>query len=116
MPLAGTTPSVAIGPNDRHYMFDGSEIPAANVTSQTIARAGLGNDPFTFAIDFGAVPAATVQVQASNSDIPANFQMVFTSTSKQHDFFSDANTSWEFYRIVLSAYTSGGMPVVRVRR
>ena len=71
--------------------------------------------PLVFTMQFGATPDATVLIQASNVDAEAQYQTLYTSTAKQADYYADAG-AFAYYRVKLSAYTSGGMPVVIAQR
>lgn len=68
-----------------------------------------GDDAGTsFTIDFAAAATgSTVVIQASNQDVDADYQTVFTSTAKQHDAYTDIGRS-KFYRALCSTYAAGG--------
>jgi len=99
-------------------MFNGSETPGANTRSIAIARAtggGLNPAPMVFTIDFATAPTAVVQICAANQDVAADYQVLYTSTNTQHDYYSDQGI-FEFYTVNLSTYSAGGMPTVIVQR
>jgi hypothetical protein len=110
-----------VSPGQSFTCFDGTETPGASVKSAAFMRGhgalGLGwTAPVTFSIDFSTSPTAVVLIQASNTNVDADFQTVKTSTDTQYDNYSDSTTAWKFYRAVLSTYSSGGMPVVTAQR
>jgi len=119
MPLYASVYVPFVCPGRQFTCFDGTETPGAAVKSAAFMR-GRGpldlDGPTTFTIDFASAPTAVVLIQASNTNTDANFQTIWTSTSTQHDNYTDANTTWRFYRVVLSTYSAGGMPVVIARR
>ncbi len=108
----------AVLPGQRIILFDGTETPAALVKSLAFVPVPGPTQvpsPIVFTTHFGAAPTATVLVQAANADVEAQYQTVFTSTNKQDDYYADAG-GFAFYRVQLSAYVSGGMPVVIAQR
>jgi len=108
----------SVSPGERIVLFDGTETPAVGVTSLAFARAPgpiQSPAPMVFTNHFPAAPTATVLVQASNVNVDAQFQTVYTSTNKQDDYYADYG-AFAFYRMQLSAYTSGGMPVSIAQR
>lgn len=121
MPLykAGHYGPTATQPGDTLMMFDGSETPGTNVKSIALSRAtGPGNKPagIVFTINYPSAPTATCVVQASNEDVDAEYQTVNTfQAGNQLDWYADIG-NFAFYRAVLTAYTSGGMPKVVAQR
>lgn len=123
MPVANAasaaTGATAVFPGDNLKLFDGTENPAnAPMASITLNRApGMLTAPagIVFTIDFPqASPNATVLIQASNQDVDGTYQTLKTTTS-QHDYYADVG-NFAYYRAKLSAYVSGGMPVVIAQR
>lgn len=113
--LGGLTSLV---PGDSLNIFDGTETPAAALTSLQFSRGqspSASDQGTTFQIIFPSAPSAVVLIQASNVDVDADYQTVWTSTNLQNDNYTDT-TRWAFYRAKLSTYSSGGMPVVVVKR
>lgn len=129
-PTLGLTPAqmagkniTTISPGESLMLFDGTETPdGAPITSIAIARglspAAGAAGPITFSIDYATTPTAVLYIQASNRDVEADYQTIYTSTSPSavHDLFTDANTAWLFYRAKLYSYSGGGMPVVIAQR
>ena len=109
----------AVSPGEELTLFDGTETPTAGLTSASFVRAPGPTQvpaPMLFTIHYAAgVPNATVLVQASNIDAEANYQTLKTSTNLQDDYYQDAG-NFLFYRMKMSAYVSGGMPVGNVQR
>ena len=107
----------AIAPGQAITMFDGTETPVSGFTSLAFNRTpGPPSGPaqMVFTVDFGAAPTATVLIQASNRDVEADYQTLATITT-QHGSYADYG-DYAFYRAQLSAYTSGGMPIVICQR
>ncbi len=108
-----------LSPGDRMVLFDGTETPAAGVTSVAFCRAPGGPmqvpAPMVFTINYAGAVTGTVLVQGSNIDSEADYQTLSTSVNLQNDFYQDGG-NFTFYRVKLSAYTSGGMPIVVVQR
>lgn len=109
---------VAAQPGDTVTLFDGTETPGSSVNSTALNRAtGPGNRPsgIVFTIDYGSAPTAVVTIQASNADVDAQYQTLYTSTSTQNDYYADAgNFAW--YRAHMTSYSAGGMPIVVAQR
>jgi hypothetical protein len=108
----------AISPGERVVLFDGTEAPAAGVTSLAFVRApGPAQTParIVFSFHFGAVPDATVQIQGSNRDVDAEYQVLDSKAATQDWFYQDEG-NFAYYRAKLSAYVGGGMPVVVAQR
>lgn len=108
----------ALSPGDRMTLFDGTETPAAGLTSVAFCRApGIMGVPamIVFTVSFGSSPTAAVVVQGANVNAEAAFQTLNTTTNQQNDWYQDEG-NFTFYRVQLSAYTSGGMPTVIAQR
>jgi hypothetical protein len=106
-----------IRPGDSFFLFN-AESPTAPQASVQFARgvSPSGNDAgMTFEIDFAVAPTAVVLIEASNTDIDADYQTVWTSTNLQHDNYTDT-ARWAFYRAALSTYSAGGALTVKVQR
>lgn len=119
MLLYGVDPKISsVQPGDSYSLFDGTEIPGASIKSAPFSRgeSPSGSDQgSTFSMDFVSAPTAVVLIQGANVDAEANYVTLWTSTNTQHDNYTDT-ARWAFYRAVLSTYSAGGMPVVRVKR
>ena len=120
MPLYGVAQAggvpTAVYPGDRFVLFNGTETPSAGLKSVAFNRApGNGEtNGQVFTVTFSASPTATVQIQASNDDVDAHYQ-ILSSITTQTGYYADYG-EFAYYRAVLSAYTSGGMPTVTVQR
>ena len=106
----------AVFPGDSFVLFNGTETPAAGLKSVAFNRAKgpLGPSAQVFTVTFPASPTATVQIQASNDDVDAHYQ-ILASVTTQTGYYADYG-EFAYYRAVLSAYSSGGMPTVTVQR
>ena len=107
-----------LSPAESLTLFDGTETPAAGLTSLAFIRGpspSLADAGMTFQIDFLSAPTATILVQGSNIDVEADYETLWPSINTQFDNYTDT-TRWKFYRVKLSAYQAGGMPVVTVQR
>ena len=104
-----------IVPGQSFTLVDGTENPAAGLKSAAFHR---GRTPAgeaagqLFTVAFPAAPTATVQIQGSYTDVDADYQ-VFATITTVLGYYPDLG-QFSFYRSVLSAYTSGGMPIVSV--
>ena len=102
----------AIQPGDSITLFN-AEAPAAGQASISFATGySPGGGPahaITFTIDYAAAPTAVMVIQGSNRDIDADYQTLYTSTSIQHDSYSDGG-GYAYYR-AKQISESGGQPV-----
>ena len=108
----------SVSPGERIILFDGTETPVAGITSLAFARApGLMQVPsgIVFTMDFPAAFTGTMQIQGANWDTEASYHTLYTKDNTQSDYYQDAG-NFMFYRAKVSAYTSGGMPVVIAQR
>jgi hypothetical protein len=126
MPLYAATPkpptAVFVG-GGPYALFDGTEAPALGLASRAFARGTSGGQPpnGTFAMT-GCPQSATVDIQCSSTD-PATdpegttFTTIYTITPDANGsgVYQDTGQS-QFYRAVLSAYSSGTMPMVAFNR
>ena len=121
MPLYGVAQAggvlTAVYPGEHFVLFNGTETPAAGVKSVAFNRAKgpLGPLPQVFTATFAAAPTATVVIQGSNDDVDAHYQTLSGNITTQTGYYADLG-EFAFYRAVLSAYASGGMPAVTVQR
>ena len=101
-------------PGDVYFLFN-AETPTAPQASVAFAR-GLGPNgqkgPILFTISFASSPTAVVEIQAADTDLDANYQTVFTSTSTQLDNYSDLGL-FSFYRAKLVSQSGGGAITVK---
>ena len=113
-PLPGSN-ITHIVPGQSMALFDGTDHPVAGLRSIAIHR---GHDPLgqpapqVFTVAFPSTPTATVIIQGWNADIAADYVTLATITT-QTGYYADYG-EFAFYTAILSAYTSGGMPVVTV--
>src|SRR5574337_959180 len=117
-PNAGLNLS-ALCPGESYTLFNGTESPGAAVKSVAFARGtnpALDTAGTTFTITFASAPTAQVLIQASNVDLDAQYQTLWTSNNLQTDNFTDDVGRWAFYRAVLNTYAAGGMPTVIAQR
>ena len=117
-PLPGSNVTLLM-PGQSMVLFDGTESPGAGLVSIAFARGRMpGGGPAgqVFSIAFAAAPTATVQIQASNDNV--NYVAISAvafplSPVVNGSWFADLG-EFAFYRAALSAYSSGGMPIVTV--
>jgi|SRR5215472_7926308 len=119
MPLYTSPASGAeIVPGDQFQLFDGTETPAAAMKSAAVnVGLGYGARPLrlAFTVAFPSAPTASVDIYAANQNIDSAYQkLTTTAISTQNGGYVDTS-GYAWYRAVLSAYTSGGMPVVSVQ-
>lgn len=117
MPLYNSVKPIYLYPGQQLVLFDGTESPASGVKSIAFERAPTHDSlpsPMVFTVVFPSAPTATLQIQASNDDVDANYQVV-QPISTQQGYYSDQG-QFRYYRLDLSAYTSGGMPKVICQR
>lgn len=69
----------------------------------------------TFTIDFATAPTSSVLIQASNLEIDADYQTLYTSNSTQHDNYS-VTVPFRFYRAKLASQSAGGALTVIISR
>lgn len=115
-PQAGGT-LTALQPGDELYLFN-AETPAAPQASIAFARgySPSGDDAgVTFQILFAAAPTDSLVIQGSNIDSDADYETLYTSTSKQQDAYTDTGR-WAFYRAKLVSQTAGGAVTVLAQR
>jgi hypothetical protein len=108
----------AVYPGDDYTLFN-AEVVATGSTSVAFVRAMAPNatqTAMTFSIDWAAVPTgSTIVIQASNTDLDADYVTVYTSTALQHDLYTDVGQS-AFYRAKVTTYAAGGVCTVKVQR
>ena len=107
-------------------MFDGTETPAVGLKSIAFARGTQGSDDTGTTFDGSGLPAGmTIDVQVTNAPVnaaqDATFHTVSTlspsggSPDSGNIAYTDIGRS-AFYRLYVSAYTSGAMPTVIAQR
>ncbi len=105
-------------PGDSYALWN-AETPAAGTPSVAFATGynpgGGGSKPITFQILFAAAPTDSLVIQASNQDIDATYETVYTSTNLQYDAYADLG-GYAFYRAKLVSQSAGGAVSVIVKR
>lgn len=104
-----------------YTMLDGTETPGLGVASVAFARGHMaGSKGLT--INLSGMPAGmTVDVQVAAHNIAGEFSSVATITPSSgspdsgNGFYTDDGLS-AFYRLYISAYVSGAMPVAVASR
>lgn len=122
MPNYGTVQSggvvTSLQPGESMLLWN-AESPSAPVASIPFNRApGPGPDAdagTTFTISFASAPTATIDIQAANQDVDAQYITIFTSTNKQVDSFTDGQR-FAFYRAKLTSQSAGGALTVLAQR
>lgn len=109
----------AIQPGDSIALFN-AESPAAPPQASVAFCTGYSPGggapaPILFTIDFAAAPTDSLVIQGANQDIDANYQTLYTSTNRQHDFYADAG-GFAFYRAKLVSQSAGGAVTVIAKR
>ena len=106
--------TVQVGRGTTLYMID----PVKDVISgafTSIVKAPCDAGPvdrysLQFTIDWAVAPTAVVEIFGSNTyptTTPQNGQILYTSTSKQHDAYTDI-TAYAFYWVQVISYSAGG--------
>lgn len=123
MPLYSSTinpPCLDVGRS--LVMFDGTETPAIGLKSIAFARGTQGSDDAGTTFDGSGLPAGmTIDVQVANLNVDADYHTVSTlspsggSPDSGNIAYTDTGRS-AFYRLYVSAYTSGAMPIVIAQR
>jgi len=124
-PTVPTIPT-SVCPGEKFTLFDGTETPAAGLASVPFTRApGSGQFQGMAYIATGIPAGSTYSYQVSNDpNVQANPGAANWTTPPGATFAPDANGNAAvtddgystFYRIILSAYTSGAMAKVIVQR
>lgn len=119
MPLYGSlSPLTAVNPGESVALFN-AEVLVAPATSMAVGSApgpgGAMDRGSTFTIDFAAAPTSSVLIQASNIDVEADYQTLYTSASTQHDNYS-VTVPFRFYRCKLASQSAGGALTVILSR
>ena len=100
-------------------LFNGGETVAQGLASIPFQRGNSpsGNDAGSSFIALGMASDMVIDVQAANENVAASF---VTTQSITADASGSGGTSEPgrsmFYRLLISAYSSGTMPIVTVKR
>lgn len=123
MPLYGVAQAggqiTSISPGDEYWLFKAESLtaPQASVAFARGMSPSMNDSGVTFLISYAAAPTATLAIQASNIDLDAQYQTIYTSANLQLDNFSDTPpTRWKFYRAKLLTQSAGGAVTVLVQR
>ena len=123
---AGSNPDATknlsdVAPGASYTLFDGTETPVLGMKSVAFARGAQGSGDNGITFDAAGMPSdMTIDVQVSNDDVDAHYTTVATlaaSTSPDtgNTAYTDVGRS-AFYRLYVSAYTTGTMPTVKAQR
>lgn len=108
----------SIVPGDSFTLFDGTETPVQGMKSVAFSRGyspGASDNGVSFYVT-GAPSGTTVDVQGSNTDVDGSYISLITLTPVSGNaFYTDVGRA-AFYRVTLSAYTTGAMAVVKAQR
>lgn len=123
MPLYGVKQAggtvASIGPGEGDTLFDGTETPANGLKSVAFSRGSAGGQPGYGATFYASgIPAAcTVDIQGSNADIDGDYLTLQTLSPDANGNAAYTDIGYPaFYRATLSAYSTGAMPIVTVKR
>lgn len=110
----------SIVPGDSYTLFDGTETPVQGLASVAFSRgpspSGADNGISFFVT--GLKSDETVDIQASNTDLDADYYSVsgsLTPDTNGNAAYTDVGRA-AFYRAILSTWVSGTMPVVKATR
>jgi len=107
----------SVCPGDQYFLFN-AETPTAPQASVAFSRGSYqpaDDAGITFQIIFASAPTASVTIQGSNVDSNADYVVLFTSTNKQFDSYTDTNR-FQFYRANLASQSAGGAITVVAQR
>jgi hypothetical protein len=117
---AGSNPTLGLNltslqSGDTDYFLFNAEVLTAPQASVAFSRANApgAQTTYTFSIDYASAPTAVMTIQGSNTDVDADYVTLYTSTSIQHDFWTDTG-AWKYYRAALVSQSGGGAVTVKV--
>lgn len=116
-PGATGQPATALQIGDRLNLFN-AEQPAQGQASIACAPSPTPDGsyrPMVFDIEFAAVPAGNLLIQAASVDVDSAYQTVYTSAATQQDYYVDQG-SFKFYRAKNSTSNGGGNLTVTITR
>ncbi len=100
------------------YLFD-NESPTEGQASVAFCRSfspGGDDAGSTFVIDWASAPTGVVTIEASNQDVDADYQTIWTwSANNQHDNYTDI-VRFKFYRAKVVSVDAGLPVTVTVQR
>lgn len=111
----------AVGPGESATLLAGPAdgTPSTSTKSVAIARgfSPLGMDYGTTFICSGTAAGTTVDVQGAAQNVDTQYSKIATMTPDANGNASYTDTGkYLFYRVQISAYTTGNMPVVTANR
>ena len=110
---------VSLGPGYPAFtLFDGTETPVQGLASKPFARATKGSDDVGSSfLALGMPSDMVIDVQAANENLDASYitTQSITSDTDGKGGATEPGRS-QFYRLKISVYTTGAMPVVTVSR
>lgn len=114
---AGATRTPLFPGDQPLVLFNGSETVAQGLASIPFWRgpSPSSNDGGTSFLATGMASDMTIDVQASNDDVTYVTTQSMSADTDGHGGTSDAGRS-QFYRVLISTYTTGTMPVVTASR
>jgi hypothetical protein len=106
-------------PGEQITLFSGSETAALNLKSVAFARGyspSASDQGTTFNIS-GMPSGMTIDVQVASKDIDGDYTSVVTMTpdTNGNSAYTDVGRS-AFFRLLISAYTTGAMPIAVAQR
>ncbi len=106
----------ALIPGEQMTLFDGTETAALNLTSVAFARGySPSADDAGTTFRASVIPTGMIiDVQSANHDIEAEYSTVGTMIQSDPSYTDTGRSA--FYRLKVSAYTSGAMPVCTAQR
>lgn len=123
MPAYGTIQGggqlTAVSPGDTFFNFQNEVVTAAEASVPFVraVSASFDDSGTTFQIIWQNAPGGTdtVLIQASNTDVDADYVTVYISTGRQFDLYTDVGRS-KFYRAKVGAAITGGRLTVSAQR
>ncbi len=119
MPLYNAPPPPqTIFPGSRFVHFDGTETPTAGLRSIAFTRGSLSGPDNGSTWFARRMPAGSqIQITGANVNEDSAYAVLATLTpdANGNAFYTDAGRA-AVYSVVLSAYTSGAMPIVECQR
>jgi hypothetical protein len=107
-------------PGDTFTLFNAEDVTALAPQASVAVAMGYGpgggaNPPVVFAISFASAPTDSLVIQASNTDVDADYQTLSTSTNKQHDYYADQG-GFAYYRAKMVTQSAGGAVTIIAKR
>lgn len=106
-------------PGDPYTLFSGTETPVQGMTSVAFQRgpSPSGDNGISFFAQ-GMPSTSAIDIQASATDSDLDYQSVsgtLTPDANGNVAYTDVGRAL-FYRVILTTYVSGSMPVVKAQR